>query len=73
MYTALLILEIILSIGIVSSIMLQSQGSGLGAAWSGGGETFHTRRGLEKVIFIATIVMSAAFTINSLLLLILRS
>lgn len=72
MYNALLILEIILSISIVSCIMLQSQGSGLGAAMGGGGETFHTRRGLEKVIFIATIVLSVVFTINSLVLLMLR-
>ena len=72
MYTALLIIETILSISIVTCIMLQSQGSGLGAAWGGGGETFHTRRGLEKVIFIATIVLSVAFTINSLVLLMLR-
>ena len=67
----LIIAQIILSVIIVSFILLQSQGSGLGAAWGGGGETYHTRRGVEKVIFIATIVCTALFIANSIALLIM--
>ena len=72
MYTAALILEIIVSACMVTCIMLQSQGSGLGSSWGGGGETFHTRRGLEKVIFTATIVLGVVFIGNSIALLMLR-
>ncbi len=71
MFSTLLIAQIVLSIGIVVLILLQAQGSGLGAAWGGGGETYHTRRGVEKVIFTATIVLTALFTINSIALLLL--
>ncbi|MEX0895432.1 MAG: preprotein translocase subunit SecG [Patescibacteria group bacterium] len=72
MYTALLITQIILAVTVVSCILLQSQGSGLGAAMGGGGETFHTRRGLEKVIYYITIVGVILFAANSIALLIFR-
>lgn len=71
MFSTLLIAQIALSIGLVVLILSQAQGSGLGAAWGGGGETYHTRRGIEKVIFTATIVLTALFTINSVALLLL--
>ncbi|PIP51818.1 preprotein translocase subunit SecG, partial [Candidatus Beckwithbacteria bacterium CG23_combo_of_CG06-09_8_20_14_all_47_9] len=51
-----LIIQSVLSVLIVVSILLQSQGSGLGSAWGGGGETYHTKRGVEKVLFNLTIV-----------------
>lgn len=56
MHTLLLTLQIILSILLTISILLQAQGSGFGTTWSGGGETYHTKRGLEKVLFYFTIV-----------------
>lgn len=71
MFTTLLIAQIILSIGIVVLILAQAQGSGLGAVWGGGGETYHTRRGIEKVIFTATIILTTLFTCNSVALLLL--
>ncbi len=55
MNTFLLIAQIIVSVVLIVSILLQAQGSGLGSTWAGGGETFHTRRGLEKVVFAVTI------------------
>ncbi len=68
----LIIVQIILSVFLISLVLLQSQGSGLGAAWGGGGETYHTRRGLEKVIFYLTIVCAVLFTISSISLLIFQ-
>lgn len=71
MQTGLLILQTITSVLLIVFIMLQAQGSGLGASWGGGGETYHTRRGVEKVIFFATIVCGALFTATSIALLII--
>ena len=71
MQQVLTIVQIILSVVIISFILLQSQGSGLGATWGGGGETYHTRRGVEKVIFIATIVGVVLFIATSIALLML--
>lgn len=60
--------QIILSIIITAFVLLQSQGSGLGAIWGGGGETYHTRRGVERVIFTSTIVVIVLFTLVSIAL-----
>jgi preprotein translocase subunit SecG len=61
-----LIIQSVISVLIVISILLQSQGSGLGSAWGGGGETYHTKRGVEKVIFNLTIFLIVLFAITSI-------
>jgi preprotein translocase subunit SecG len=72
MNTALLIIQIVLSLVLTGAILLQSQGSGLGATWGGGGESYHTKRGVEKVLFYVTIIVIALFgiisTINGIVL-----
>lgn len=69
MQTTLFVAQILFSIILLSGILLQPNGSGLGSNWGGGGASYHTRRGLEKVIFIATIAAAALFTIVSVMLL----
>lgn len=69
MYMGFSIAQICISILLVVSVLLQAQGTGLGGAWAQGGETFHTRRGLEKVVFVATIVLVGLFSVNSIVLL----
>ncbi len=66
MQTTFLIGQIILSIIIVISVLLQAQGNGFGSAWGGGGETYHTRRGVEKVVFTVTIGAIVLFAVVSL-------
>lgn len=66
MQTSLLIGQIALAVVIVAAILLQAQGNGFGAAWGGGGETYHTRRGAEKVVFMITIVAVILFAVISL-------
>lgn len=66
MQTALLVAQMIAAILIVGAVLLQAQGNGFGAAWGGGGETFHTRRGVEKVVFYFTIVAIVLFAALSL-------
>lgn len=67
MHTGLLILQIIFSIGIIVAVLLQPEGTGLGSAWGGGGDSYHTKRGVEKVLFYATIALIALFTLTSIL------
>jgi len=53
---------IIVSVALVATIVLQSKQAGLGGI--GGAEmttSFSTRRGLEKTLFRATIVLSVLF------------
>ena len=53
----------LLAIGIVLllTILIQHRGTGLGAAFGGESAVFRTRRGLEKSLHIATIVLSVLF------------
>lgn len=60
------VLQVAIGIALVTCILLQAQGSGFGATWSGGGETYHTRRGIEKVVFYATIVLVVGFILSSI-------
>lgn len=66
MNIALSIIQIILSILLIVGILLQNSESGLGAAFGGddGGIT-KTRRGAEKTMFNAVIVIAIIFVIVS--------
>lgn len=68
----LYLIQIGLALILIALILLQAQGSGLGANWSGGGETYHTKRGIEKVIFYLTIGFVALFVLSSTALSIVR-
>ncbi len=65
MQTVLLIIQIVLSVALIATILLQSQGSGLGATWGGGGESYHTKRGVEKALLYVTVVVIALFAVVS--------
>ena len=68
----LLIAQIIVSILIIVFIALQQRGTALGSAFGGGGGEFYaSRRGLQKKIFYATIVLSAIFILLGILNLLL--
>ena len=55
------IVQIILGIALATAVLLQRQGAGLSGAFGGEGEFHHTKRGAEKFLFIATIILSALF------------
>ena len=57
------VIQIIIAVLLVTTILLQSRGAGMGAAFGGGGNIYHTKRGIEKTLFIATIGLSAVFLI----------
>ncbi|HLL60865.1 MAG TPA: preprotein translocase subunit SecG [Candidatus Nitrosocosmicus sp.] len=67
MHTFLLIINILLSILIIFFILIQGRGAGLGSAWGGSGESFQTRRGLEKWTLRISIVLIVLFFIVSLI------
>lgn len=62
----LIIFQILVSILLIVAILLQGQGSGLFSPFGGASQTFHTRRGLEKVLYYATIFLAVLFTITLL-------
>ena len=55
---------IITSIALIASVVLQSKGIGLGGlTGSETGSVFGTRRGIEKILFNITIVLSIVFIV----------
>jgi protein translocase SecG subunit len=60
-------IQIILSIILIASILLQKSDSGIGGALGGGdgGGLYHTRRGFEKFLFVTTIVVSILFAVSA--------
>ncbi len=66
------IIQIILSILLVTAILLQQRGTGLGAAFGGAGEVFRTKRGIEKSLFYVTIGLSVLFFLTAILNVALR-
>lgn len=66
MALALNILEIILAALLVTCVLLQQKGSGLGSAFGGAGVIYSTKRGIEKIIFRATIVLAVLFFLTIL-------
>lgn len=65
------ILTIIVSVIIVLLILVQGRGSGLGSAWGGSGESYQSRRGIEKWIIRATAVSIFCLFVITLLGLVL--
>lgn len=67
------IVQIILSALLIFFILAQAKGTGLGTAWGGGGEFYRSKRGVEKLLFYATIVLVVLFLTSSILGVILHS
>jgi preprotein translocase subunit SecG len=63
------LLQILISVVLIVIILLQVKGSGFGAALGGmsGGSVFRTKRGLEKTLFQATIILTIVFIFVSFL------
>lgn len=65
------IAQIILAIIIIVFILLQQRGTALGSAFGQGGGAYSTRRGIQKKLFFATIILGVLFVLLALLNLIL--
>ena len=59
--------QIVLSVLLMAGILLQQRGSGLSSTFGGSGMEYSTKRGAEKIIYYATIVIAALFIIASVI------
>ena len=55
------ITQILVSILLIIAILLQQRGGGLSGVFGGEGSVYSTRRGIEKNIFVATIILAVLF------------
>jgi protein translocase SecG subunit len=65
------IIHIIIAVLLICAILLQTGQGGLGFAF-GGGEHFRSKRGAEKMLFGATIVLSVLFLLTSIITLVIK-
>lgn len=67
-------IQIVLAIVLVGCILLQQTGASLGGAFGGDNFTagYHTRRGSEKYLFWASIIVGILFAATALAALLIR-
>jgi preprotein translocase subunit SecG len=55
------LIQIVISVALITIILLQAKGSGLGGIFGGDSSIYKTRRGVEKTLHQATIALSIVF------------
>ncbi len=65
-------ITIVSAILMMISILIQSRGSSLGAAFGGDTNFYRSRRGAEAVIFNATIVLAVIFVLSVIFSILLK-
>ena len=68
------IVQIVLSVLLIAAILLQQTGASMGGAFGGDNfsAAYHTRRGSEKVLFYAAIILGVLFALSSFVALFLN-
>lgn len=69
MNSFLLASQLFVSIILASLVLLQPGSDGGSSLFGGSGETYHTRKGVEKLLYYATIFFLVLFVANSIALL----
>ncbi|PZC49906.1 MAG: preprotein translocase subunit SecG [Chloroflexi bacterium] len=56
------VFQILVALILIAAVLMQAKGAGMGNIFGGtGGESFRTRRGVERVLFRATIGLIVVF------------
>ena len=63
----LFIALVLVSVGLIAAILLQSRGSGLGATFGGESSVYRSRRGVEARLYQFTVILAVIFVVVSLL------
>ena len=73
MHTIINIVQIIVSLLLIIGILMQQRGGGLSTVFGGDGNVYRTRRGVEKIIFVTTIILAVLFFSSAFLNIYLRA
>jgi protein translocase SecG subunit len=60
------IFQIVIAVLLVTTILFQQRGTGLSSTFGGGGDVYFKKRGAEKIIFIATIILATIFILSAI-------
>jgi len=58
--------QIVVSIALMASILLQARGTGLGSTFGGDSAVYRSRRGVERRLWQFTIVLTVLFVLFSM-------
>jgi preprotein translocase subunit SecG len=61
MATWLKLAQLVVSIMLIISILLQSRGASLSGVFGGSNTVFRTKRGVEKILFTTTVILAIIF------------
>ena len=62
------IIQLVLVLLLTVFVMVQAKGTGLSSAFGNVGGFYRTKRGVEKSLFIFTIIIGVLFVVNSILI-----
>lgn len=64
---------ILVAIGLITLILIQSKGSNVGGIFGGGGDSgvYQTKRGVEKTLFNVTVVWAVVFFVMALMVVVI--
>ncbi|MFA6410965.1 MAG: preprotein translocase subunit SecG [Candidatus Buchananbacteria bacterium] len=60
------LIQLVSAVALVTLVLMQNRGAGVGSAFGGDGNVYRTKRGVEKYLFVLTIVFAAIFLVVSL-------
>lgn len=66
----MIVVQIVASTALILLVLIQSKASGLSSSVASSFGMYRSRRGVEKGVFILTIIFGIIFTVNSLFLVI---
>lgn len=66
-----LLFQSVIAVVLIGLILLQTSKGGLGNAF-GGADYYRTKRGAERIVFMATVVAAALFLLSSVINLMVR-
>ncbi|MEK7099335.1 MAG: preprotein translocase subunit SecG [Patescibacteria group bacterium] len=72
MLASLTYFQVVVSILLVVAILLQRRGGGLSPVLGGSGGFYRTRRGVERVLFVGTIILAVLFLAGAVVNIIVR-
>lgn len=61
------VIEMLIAVLLIASVILQQRGSEAGVIFGGGGQTYRSKKGIEKVLFYSTIILASLFAGFSIL------
>lgn len=65
------VFQLIVAVLLMASILLQQRGATLGSAFGGGSSVYRSRRGVEKWLFVSSIILTIIFISITIALLII--